>query len=170
VPDIPFDRMPDDARVWIFGASEPLTGADAERLLRTVHEFVSGWLAHGHPVVGASDWRYDHFLLIAADEKATGVSGCSIDSLFRALRTGERSLGTTILDSGRVWYRDAGNMVRSVERGEFRGMVDAGEIDDDTIVFDNTVASVGAVRGGEWEKRFADSWHARAFRRVSAQR
>jgi hypothetical protein len=170
LPEIQFDRMPADARVWVFGASEPIRGAAAERLLATVRDFVTGWLAHGHPVVGASDWRHDHFLLIAADEKATGVSGCSIDSLFRTLKGIEQSLGTTLLDSGRIWFRDSEGSVRSVERSKFRTLVDAGEIDDETMVFDNTVASAGAVRAGEWEKRFAESWHAKAFRRLPAQR
>src|SRR5690606_12486795 len=112
---------------------------------------------------GGVDWCYDHFLLVAADEAATGVSGCSIDALFHSLKTLERSLGVTLLDNSPVWYRAEGAQVRAATRAEFRQLVAAGEILDHTIVFDNTVGTLGQVRNGEWERPFAESWHGRAF-------
>jgi hypothetical protein len=53
--------------------------------------------------------------------------------------------------------------VRAVERPEFRRLAQAGEVSEDTVVFDNTVATVGDLRAGRWEKPFRDAWHARAF-------
>jgi hypothetical protein len=161
------DRMPADARLWVFGSSRALAPDEAERLLRKVDAFLAGWHAHGHPVVGARDWRHGHFLLVAADERATGVSGCSIDSLFRTLKEAERELGAPLLDSSRIWYRGADGTVRSADRAAFRAAVRAGEVSRDTPVFDNTVATVGALREGEWERAFADAWHASAFGRES---
>jgi hypothetical protein len=163
VPILPFDSMPDAARVWVFGTAQPVLGSAAERLVSVVDSFVHGWLAHGQPVVGGFDWRYDHFLLIAADEEATGVSGCSIDSLFRTLKQVEREEGITMLDSSLVWYRDSAGAVQSVTRAEFRELIAADEVGEDTIVFDNTVGSVGGVRGGGWERPAHTSWHGRAF-------
>jgi hypothetical protein len=165
LPNVPFATMPDAARVWVFGAAQPIIGPDAEHLLPAIDSFVRGWLAHGVPVVGASDWVYDRFLLIAADEKASGVSGCSIDSLFRTLKMAEAEIGVTLLDSSLVFFREPAGSVQALPRAEFRQLVAAGEIADDTIVFDNTVGDVGAIRRGEWERPFRESWHARAFRR-----
>jgi len=163
VPIAHFPAVPDAARVWVFGASQPILGDDALSLLSRVEEFLRGWAAHGAPVVGACDWRYDRFLLIAADEEATGASGCSIDSLFRTLRNVEGEIGATLLDGSLVFYRDLAGTVQSLTRPHFRELVAAGDIVAKTIVFDNTVGTMGAVRRGEWERRFAGSWQERAF-------
>ena len=163
VPIVPFNSMPDDARVWVFGASQPVHGGAAERVLSSVDRFIRGWLAHGQPVVGACDWRYDRFLMIAADEEATGVSGCSIDSLFRTLSGVEREQGITLLDASFIWYRDSSGSVQCVTRPEFRGLIGEGVVNDDTIVFDNTVGSVGGVRESAWERPVQTSWHGKAF-------
>lgn len=161
---VAFADLPDDARLWVFAAPRALTPAEADVLLPRVDAFLSGWLAHGRPVVGARDLRLDRFLLVAADERATGVSGCSIDSLFRVLQELESTLGVSLLDSSRVHYRDASGEVRSVTRAEFRELVTSGAVDGDTPVFDNTVREVGTVRADRWELPMRESWHARAFR------
>ena len=160
-----FSEMPDPARLWIFAAPHPLEESGEAWLRDLVERFVAQWTAHGAPVAGAYDIRESQFLLVAADEAATGVSGCSIDALSRTLRHAESELGTSLLDAAsRVWYREAGGTVRSVPRHEFRHAVSAGEIGEDTLVFDNTAANVGAVRRGEWERPMRESWHAQAFR------
>jgi hypothetical protein len=163
MPAIDFDRLPDDARVWVFAASRALSGAEQASLLSRVDDFLARWNAHGHPVVGARDLRHDQFLVLAADERATGVSGCSIDSLFGALRQVQQELGATLLDSTTVWFRDRDGHVRGLSRPEFRALARSGGVDADTVVFDNTVATVGDVRQGRWETALRDSWHARAF-------
>ena len=163
MPGVPFVTLPDSARIWVFASPQPILGPDAEALLEAAEEFVRVWAAHGADVVGGLDWRYDHFLLVAADEAATGVSGCSIDALFDSLRGLERSLGITLLDNSPVWYRADGRQIRVASRAEFRELVGAGEIADDTTVFDNTVGTLKQVREGEWERPFAESWHRRAF-------
>src|SRR5688500_9581734 len=141
MPETPFSALPDDARVWVFASPAPITGAAADRLVSATDDFVRQWTAHGAGVVGAADWRYDRFLMVAADEVATGVSGCSIGSLFHTLKTLERELGVTLLDSSKVWYREEGGEIRTASRAEFRELVRAGQIAEDAIVFDNTVRS-----------------------------
>jgi hypothetical protein len=160
---VSFDQLPDDARVWVFAASRPLAEAESGSLLRGVDGFIEQWAAHGAPVRGARDWRHERFLLVGADERATGVSGCSIDSLFHALAAAEAATGVTLRDSSLVFYRDAAGEVRSVSRPDFRRMAAAGEVAEDTVVFDNTVTTAGDVRAGRWETRLRDAWHARAF-------
>ena len=163
MPAIDFDRMPDDARLWVFAASRALSDGEGERLLGHVDGFITQWAAHGAPVVGSRDFRYGRFLFIAADERATGVSGCSTDTLFRALGEAEGELGVSLRDSSLVFWRDAAGAVRSAPRPEFRRLAQEGAVDGETPVFDNTVREVGDVRAGRWEKPMRDSWHARAF-------
>ena len=155
--------FPDDSRLWVFAASRDLDADESDTLLARIDEFLAGWHAHGHAVVGARELRLDRFLLVAADERATGVSGCSIDSLYRVLKDAERDLGVGLLDGSLVFYRDSDGGVRSSSRAEFRELVREGAVDEDTPVFDNTVPSLGAMRNEEWERPMRASWHARAF-------
>jgi hypothetical protein len=161
VPCLPFSAMPDDARLWVFPAAHALTPETARRVGQEVERFLDGWAAHGRPVQGAYELRHDRFLLVAADERATGVSGCSIDTLFRRLASLEQELGDTLTDMALVWYRDREGRIGSLSRAEFRRLAAAGEAGADTPVFDPTVASVGALRAGRFELPAAESWHAR---------
>ena len=164
MPAVPFDHLPDDARLWVFAAAHPLAPDQAEALLARVDGFLERWAAHGAPVLGARDLRHGQFLLIAADERATGVSGCSIDTLFHALGEVEEAVQTELRRTASlVLYRDATGAVRSTDRAEFRRLAGAAEVGEDTVVFDNTVATVGDLRAGKWERPFRESWHAKAF-------
>lgn len=157
---VPFAALPDAARLWILSSPLPLDRDTAAELLRRLDAFLEEWHAHGHPVVGGRDWRYDRFLLVAADEEATGVSGCSTDALFRVFKAAERDLGISLLDGSRVWYRE-GEEIRSATRGDFRERVRNGELGPETIVFDNTATTVGDVRSGRWERPMRESWHGK---------
>ena len=148
------DQLSNDAHIWIFGISPSLDAAQSATLLRQVDAFLDDWAAHGVPIKGARDLREGSFLIIAADEKRE-KSGCSIDRMFGTLKALERELNVQILDSTRVFLRD-GVSVRSVPRGEFRKAATP-----ETPVFDVTAEKLGEVRTGAWERRAADSWHAR---------
>ncbi|HYI13320.1 MAG TPA: hypothetical protein VEK57_30010 [Thermoanaerobaculia bacterium] len=149
---VPIEQLSNDAHIWIFGISPSLDEQQSGVLLRQVDAFLDGWAAHGVPITGARDLYEGSFLVVAADEHRE-KSGCSIDRMFGTLRNLERDLGVQILDSTRVFYRDA-EQVRAVPRGAFRTAA-SGE----TPVFDVTAERLGEVRSGGWVKRAADSWH-----------
>jgi hypothetical protein len=162
MPRVAFDALPDHARLWVFAAERPLTSHEREALLSDVDAFLDGWAAHGVPLRGARDFRYDRFLLVAVDEETAGVSGCSIDALTRQLRRHEQHIGVSLMDNGPVLYRTADGIAR-VSRAAFGDLADAGTVSSDTVVFNNTVPTVGAVRSGQWETAAQNSWHGRAF-------
>ncbi|MDF1503506.1 hypothetical protein [Roseisolibacter sp. H3M3-2] len=155
MPRVPFDQLPDDARLWVFAAADPLDGDAAARLLAAVDGFLDRWAAHGVPLTCARDWRDDRFLAVAVDQSREGASGCSIDGLFRTLQGLAPALGTTLLGGGRVYWRDADGGVRCAERAEF-GRAVTGE----PTVFDTTVATAGDWRA-RFERPLRESWHAR---------
>lgn len=159
MPRVDFEALPDEARVWVFGASDALDAARSAALLHAVDDYLAQWSAHGVPLTCARDWRDDRFLLIGVDQRDTGASGCSIDALFRILQQLERPLGTALVAGGRVFYRDASGAVQCVDRATYAARARAGAIGHDTQVFDTTVTSVGDVRA-RFERPASASWHA----------
>lgn len=164
------DILPDEARLWVFGASRPLENHEEERLLATVDRFLAQWHAHGHPLSAAREWRYGRFLLVGVDERVAAPSGCSIDALTRELKDLERALGLTLVDGGAVWYREgaADGPVRCTDRPGFGALVQEGMVGPDTVVFDGSLTRVEELRQGKWERSARDGWHAQVFFRDPA--
>jgi hypothetical protein len=159
MPAVPFEALPDDARVWVFAAADPLTGDAASRVLAEVDRFLDRWAAHGVPLRCARDWRDDRFLAIGVDQSVEGASGCSIDGLFRSLRGLEPAIGTTLLGGGRVYWRAADGRVACSDREDFPARAAAGAVTDGSPVFDTSVTTAGDWRA-RFERPLRESWHA----------
>jgi len=159
MPVVAFDKLPDDARVWVFGAAAPVDEIDAPKLMAAVDAFLLQWKAHGHPLTAARDWREDRFLIVGVDQRTEGASGCSIDGLFRTLKELESAIGTTLLSGSRVYFRDTIGLVHCITRPEFEAMSRRLEVNGDTPVFDTTVTTAGALRA-HLERPASTSWHA----------
>jgi hypothetical protein len=162
MPVAPLGTLPDSARVWVFTAERALTAGEAAALLSTVDAFLGVWAAHGHPLTSARELRESRFLIVAVDEAAAGASGCSVDALVREIRGLEAQLGLVLVDHSPVVFREGG-AIRRVPRHEFAALAQAGQVTPDTIVFDNTISRLAALRGGQWELPASAAWHGRAF-------
>ena len=165
MPFVSFDKLPNDARIWVFGADAPVDEVDAGRLLAAVDGFLMQWKAHGHPLTCARDWRDDRFLVIGVDQNTEGASGCSIDGLYRTLQGVEKSIGTTLVAGGRVFFRDAHGFVHCLSQDDFASMARRGQVSGDTLVFDTTVQTAAAYRTA-FERPAEVSWHATLFPRA----
>jgi hypothetical protein len=159
MPRIDINHLDDNARIWIFGISPALDGAQSERMLAGVDEFLRDWNAHGAPVASARELRDGTFLIVAID-KETEASGCSIDRMFGLLRQFERDFGVEILEANRIFVRDGEGHPRALTRDEFRESADP-----HTVVYDILVERLGDVRRGAWMKPAAESWHKQLLRR-----
>ncbi len=160
MPRIDFDQLPDSSRVWIFGVDRTLESVEESRLLEVVDDFLEQWAAHGAPLTVARDWVHGRFLQVGLDESSVPPSGCSIDAMVHTLKGLEGELGVVMVDNAPVWFADEGRVHR-VGRAEFRALAQAGRVEGDTTVFDNSVTRVGQVRAGQWERPARDSWHGK---------
>jgi hypothetical protein len=160
MPLVPFANLPDDARVWVFASPDPIPDDLARVLLQQVDAYLADWHAHGVPLICAREWREGRFLVIAVDQSTAAASGCSIDALFRVLRSFGTNSGISLLGSGAVYYRDSEGRVRGVDRREFAKLVSLGELDPATPVFDTAVTTAGDYRAA-FERSLAQSWHKR---------
>lgn len=167
MPIVSFDSLPDAARVWVFGSSNPLYKSDSSILLKKVDEFLADWKAHGDPLTAGRTFSHDRFLVIAVDQDSASASGCSLDGLFRSLKDLEKQMGTSLLDRSLVYYSDNAG-IHAVHRDEFTSLAASGAVSGNTLVFDPTVTTLG-----EWRARFeshaANSWHAGLFPNEAAK-
>jgi hypothetical protein len=159
MPLVPFSDLPDDARIWAFGADAPIDDIDAPRLLAAVDGFLYAWTAHGHPLTCAREWRDEYFLVIGVDQRTEGASGCSIDGLFRTLQAIEQGIGASLVGGGRVFFRDSLGLLHSVPRADFEALAASGHVGPTTPVYDTTLTTMADYRA-----RFATTagaaWHA----------
>jgi hypothetical protein len=158
MPLTSFDKLPDDARVWIFGAAAPVDDIDSAKLLAAVDAFLVQWKAHGHPLTSAREWRDERFLVIGVDQHTEGASGCSIDGLFRTLQDLEQAVGSSLVGGGLVFFRGPGDLVCALARDDFEALSRRGGADGTTPVFDTTITTAGDYRV-RFERPASDSWH-----------
>ncbi len=156
MPRVPFATLPDDARVWVFGASHPVSADGETDLLASVDAWLDRWAAHGVPLTCGRDWVQGRFLVIGVDQRKEGASGCSIDALFHVLQQVQGTLGTSFLGGDRVFFRNDEDQLTCATRAEFARWPG---LTDRTLVYDTALTTAGEYRSG-FERASADSWHA----------
>src|SRR5216117_2273483 len=87
-----------DSRVWIYQSSRLFTISEALETEKMLNEFTTQWKSHGTPVKGAGYLFFGQFIVLMADEKASGVSGCSTDSSVRLIKQIEELFKVNMFD------------------------------------------------------------------------
>lgn len=82
---LPEDFAP-DSRIWIYQSSRLFSVPEALQVETLLDDFAQGWKSHGTPVKGFGTLLFGQFAILMADERATGVSGCSTDSSVRLIK------------------------------------------------------------------------------------
>ncbi len=86
------------SRVWIYQASRLFTIAEALEIEEMLQDFVGQWKSHGTPVKGSAYLFFGRFIVLMADETATGVSGCSTDGSVRLIKEIESRFNNPLFD------------------------------------------------------------------------
>ena len=169
MPKISFQQLPDDARLWVFGAARALTAPEQAELLHAADRFLETWAAHGSPLTCARELSEGRFLMVGVDEASVPPSGCSIDALVNVLGALEEKLAVPLVGNGAVFYRTPSGEVSRVDRAAFRRLAGQGSVTPETAVFDTTLIRVGRLRDGGWERPARETWHGPAFFRTAAR-
>lgn len=158
-----FPSMPDDARLWIHVTARPLTDEEQATLKQHLRDFIDTWTSHDRSVQGAVEILDYRFLLIAATLDEGDISGCGIDAATRAVNEASQRLGLAWVPSLHVVYRDEEGQPQHCTRPAFRTLIENSHVDAATSVFDPSITTVGALRGGQFEQPAGEAWHARVF-------
>lgn len=154
---IPSNEMPPHSRVWVYQSSRPLTDSEAELIISKTNEFVETWTAHKAALKASFELRYNQFLILMIDEKQAMASGCSIDSSVHFVKSLEKEMNLSFFDRLVLAYW-ADGILKLVSKDEFEKRMEKGEINEDTIVFNNLVQSKIDL-DTKWEGPLKNSWH-----------
>lgn len=152
-----FDELPNSARIWIFQSKRPLQFEEIESISANMMRFVDAWSAHNNPLKASFTIKYSRFIIVALDEASYQATGCSIDKLTHVIQALEKELALSLLDRMEIAYKMDG-LVQSMPMNAFKNELEQGELDANTIVFNNLVQTKDEL-ANKWEVKVKESWH-----------
>jgi len=150
-----------DSRVWIYQSSRLFSIAEALEIEDLLNGFTAKWLSHGTPVKGAGYLFFGQFIILMADEKATGVSGCSTDSSVRLIKDIEQKFGVNMFDRTTLAFvikdKSDSYRVQLLPLSQLQYAFDNGFINSHTLYFNNLVQTKEELENN-WIVPIKDSW------------
>jgi len=128
------------SRVWIYQSSRLFSLSEALQIEDLLNDFVQRWNTHGVPVKGYANLLFGQFVVLIADETATGVSGCSTDSSVRVIKQIEQQFGVNMFDRQTLAFV-VKDKVQLLPLAQLNYAATNGFINPDTLYINNLVAT-----------------------------
>src|SRR5688572_19789843 len=161
VPLLPPDFSP-DSRVWIYQSSRLFSLGEALQLEEILETFSSNWKSHGTPVKGHANLFFGQFIILMADESATGVSGCSTDSSVRLMKDIEQTFKVSLFDRQSLAFI-VKESIQILPMSQLNYAVEKSFITGDTLYFNNLVQTKAELISN-WIIPVRSSWLAKKLR------
>jgi hypothetical protein len=144
------------SRVWVYQSNRVFSLAEALEIETVLNDFAAQWKSHGTPVKGAAYLFFGQFIILVADETATGVSGCSTDSSVRLIKDIEQQFSVSLFDRTTLAFVVKDN-VQLLPLSQLQYAADNGFIDGDTLYFNNLVQTKEELENN-WIIPLKNSW------------
>ncbi|HMK25949.1 MAG TPA: hypothetical protein VK483_07975 [Chitinophagaceae bacterium] len=148
-----------DSRVWVYQCSRIFNLNEALEIEELLKEFTRQWKSHGTPVKGEAHLFFGQFLVLIADETATGVSGCSTDSSVRLIKDIEQRFKVYMFDRTTLAFV-LKEKVELLPLSHLQHAFDNGFINNETLYFNNLVQTKEELES-KWIIPVKDSWLAK---------
>jgi hypothetical protein len=155
------------SRVWIYQSHRLFTIAEAFLIEDMLKAFVVTWQSHGVPVKGYANLFYGQFIVLMADERATGVSGCSTDSSVRLMKEIEQRFGVQLFNRLLLAFQ-VREKVQVLPLNQVNHAVTAGLLSSETIYFNNTVQTKKELEEN-WMIPIGKSWLQDRFKEIKTE-
>lgn len=136
---IPFDQLEDKTKVWSYQADRLLTDTEVQWINEQLDPFLEEWAAHGTKLKAYGEVVNHAHLILAVDESAHNASGCSIDTSVRFIKQLEKELQLSFFNRLKM-------LTLSNDQFAYVNYADLSGLPDETIVFNNTVSTVGEFK------------------------
>ena len=145
-----------DSRVWVYQSSRLFMVSEALAIEDLLNDFTAKWLSHGVAVKGAAYLFFGQFIILMADEKATGVSGCSTDSSVRLIKEIEQRFGVNMFERTTLAFVIK-DKVQLLPLSQLQYAFSNGFITSDTLYFNNLVQTKEELENN-WIVPIKNSW------------
>jgi hypothetical protein len=153
------------SKVWIYQSNRLLTMSEALQTEDLLNDFTAGWKSHGAVVKGYGNLLFGQFVVLMADEKATGVSGCSTDSSVRLVKEIEKLFRINLFDRQLLAFVVKGK-IQLIPLSQLKYAYDNEFINGDTIYFNNLVETKKDLESS-WMIPVKESWLAGRLKSVA---
>jgi len=154
-----FVNMPPNSKVWVYQATNELSDEAISKIKKESLLFFNQWTSHGSNMNAVLEVLHKRFVLIAVDEQTAPASGCGIDKLNHFIQRLEKDLVISLLDRMQVAYK-VGDAVNMCSLQAFEQLINTGQVDENTIVFNNLVVNISELLSS-WEVPLKQSWHSK---------
>src|SRR5450432_2998899 len=127
-----------DSRVWIYQSNRLFTISEALQIEDLLNDFAKNWQSHGTPVKGYANLFFGQFIILMADESATGVSGCSTDTSVRLIKEIETIFKVALFDRQLLAF-SVDDDIQLLPLSQLQYGIDNNFVKPDTIYFNNLV-------------------------------
>jgi hypothetical protein len=151
----------DNSRVWIYQCNRLFTLSEALQTEELLEQFTESWLSHGAKVKGYANLFFGQFIILMADETATGVSGCSTDSSVRLIKTIEQDHHVDLFDRKTLAFV-VKERIQLLPLEQINYAIENDFINADTAYFNNTVQTKQELLNN-WIIPVKESWLAKRY-------
>jgi hypothetical protein len=148
-----------DSRVWVYQSSRLFHFSEAIHIEDLLKNFIENWNSHGAPVKGYANLFFGQFIVLMADERATGVSGCSTDSSVRLIKQIEELFKVNMFDRTTLAFL-VKDKIQMLPMNQLQYAVDNNFITPDTLYFNNLVQNKEELES-KWMIPVKESWLAK---------
>lgn len=163
-------HLPEDfhpkSRVWIYQSDRLFSISEALDMEPMLNAFVSNWKSHGTPVKGYGNLFFGRFIVLMADETATGVSGCSTDSSVHLIKAIEEKFQVAMFNRQLLQFIIK-DKIEQLPLSQLNYAISNGFINETTLYFDHTVATKEALLQ-HWIRPAGETWLAEKFKTISS--
>ena len=146
----------DSSKVWIYQSSRLFFISEALEMEDMLADFAANWKSHGAPVKGFANLFFGQFIVLMADETATGVSGCSTDSSVHLIKSIEEKYKVQMFDRQNLAFV-VKDKIQLLPLSQLEYAVENDFINADTLYFNNTVLSKKEMKE-KWIIPVKESW------------
>jgi len=148
---------PNQSKVWIYQSNKQLDADETAYLKVQLDDFICTWESHGQMLTATTEIFYNLFVVFFVDEEGDTMCGRAKDASVRLMMKLEEELEMKFLDRMVQSYKN-GETVEVVKMNDFTSLLENNIITEDTIVFNNMVATK-AEFDTNWEVPMKESWH-----------
>ena len=168
---IPFEDMPDYARLWIYQADRNLSEVEEKAIYQLGQVFMSRWSTHGQPLKASLQLLHHRFIIIAVDEHHVQASGCSIDSSVAFVKEIEEKFNTPgqplrLFDRTFIPFKNADD-VFTLPMNEAKKQIADGTLPADAFTFNNLINTKAQLHT-EWIISVKKSWLGKYLQQQNA--